>query len=154
MLILILEEEVDGETLFYMNELNLLKPFKLSYKNQIIFLKEREKLSSSNTNEKSISSSAPNDTRLLIIYENQQDDEHETQSTEASINVSSIETTITTEHLTEKSIPDPYLLPVLPSQVNDPINLKRMEKFEKLCSFRSIAIGAVFHDLKTTYGLT
>ncbi|CAF1478932.1 unnamed protein product [Rotaria sordida] len=136
-----------------MNDLNLLKPFKLSYKNQIIFLKEREKLFSSKTNEKPTSASTPNDTALLIIDENQQDDEHENQSAEASINVSSIETIITTENLTEKSLPDPYLLPVLPSQVNDAINLKQMEKFEKLCNFRSIIIDAVFHDLKTNYGL-
>ncbi|CAF3338490.1 unnamed protein product [Rotaria sp. Silwood2] len=147
------KEEVDGETLFYMNDLSLLKPFKLSYKNQIIFLKEREKLFSSKTNEKPTSSSTPNDTALLIIDENQQDDEHKNQSAETSINVSSIETIITTENLTEKSLPDPYLLPVLPSQVNDAINLKQMEKFEKLCNFRSIIIDAVFHDLKTNYGL-
>ena len=149
----VVEEEVDGETLFYMNDLNLLKPFKLSYKNQIIFLKEREKLFSSKTNEKPTSLSTPNDTALLIIDENQQDDEHENQSAEAPINVSSIETIITTENLTEKSLSDPCLLPVLPSQVNDAINLKQMGKFEKLCNFRSIIIDAVFHDLKTNYGL-
>ena len=42
---------------------------------------------------------------------------------------------------------------MLPSQVSDAINLKQMEKFEKLCNFRSIIIDAVFHDLKTNYGL-
>lgn len=149
----VVEEEVDGETLFYMNDLSLLKPFKLSYKNQIIFLKEREKLFSSKTNEKPTSPSTPNDTALLIIDENQLNDEQENQSTEASINVSSIESIITTENLTEKSLPDPYLLPMLPNQINDAINFKQMEKFEKLCNFRSIIIDAIFHDLKTNYSL-
>ena len=70
MLSFVVEQEVDGETLFYMNDLNLLKPFKLSYKNQIIFLKEREKLFSSKTNEKPTSPLTSNDTALLIIDEN------------------------------------------------------------------------------------
>ena len=82
----VLEEEVDGETLFYMNDLNLLKAFKLSYKNQIVFLKEREKLFSSKMNEKPTSPSTTNGTALLIIDENQHG-ERENQSTVASINV-------------------------------------------------------------------
>ncbi|CAF3919387.1 unnamed protein product [Rotaria magnacalcarata] len=66
------EEQVDGETLFYMNDLDLLKPFKLSYKNQIIFLKERAKLFLSKINQETPKpTSTSSDKPLLIIDENE-----------------------------------------------------------------------------------
>jgi hypothetical protein len=156
----VLEEQVDGETLFYMNDMDLLKPFKLSYKNQIMFLKEREKLFSSKTiEEKPKSSSTSNDVTLSIIAEGESECENEVIEFENELNQSSLNrtssiTTVSAKYLEEeKSIPNPYLLPTLPNQVNDAITLKQMDKFEKLCNFRSIVIDTVYHDLKTKYNL-
>jgi len=147
---------VDGETLYYMNNLDLLKPFKLSYKNQLMFLKEQEKLFSSKTNpEQTISPPTPNDPIPLIIDETHQDI-HEDNNAPIDIIVDSsvITTTISMEKLhDEKSFPDPYVLPSLPNAVINAIQSKQMEKFEKLCNFRSIVIDAVFYDLKTSYNL-
>lgn len=148
---------MDGGTLFYMNDINLLKPFKLSYKHQIIFLKEREKLFLLKTNqekEKSASSSTSDNSPLLIIDENVSETlEIENESRHSPESLSSNTTTTETKSLEEKPFPDPYILPSLPSQVNDAINLKKIDKFEKLCNFLSIVIDTVFHDLKTNYNL-
>ncbi|CAF1996641.1 unnamed protein product [Rotaria magnacalcarata] len=55
-----------------MNDLDLLKPFKLSYKNQIIFLKERAKLFLSKINQETPKpTSTSSDKPLLIIDENE-----------------------------------------------------------------------------------
>ena len=151
-----LEEQVDDETLFYMNDMDLLKPFKLSYKNQIMFLKEREKLFLSKAiQEKSTSPPISNGSPLLVIDENKSEAvEVEIELIQSSINITSRTTTITTKSLEkEKPFPDPYLLPPLPNQVTEAITLKQMIKFEKLCNFRAIVIDAIFHDLKTKYSL-
>jgi hypothetical protein len=139
-----------------MNNFDRLKPFNLSYKHQLIFLSEREKLFLSKENqEKPITPSTPDDSMLLVIDE-KEDEQHEdgNDSNESSVNSSIITTKITTQDTPkELSFPDEYLLPVLPNQVNDAISLKQMDKFEKLCNFRSIVIDAVFHDLKNKYNL-
>lgn len=139
-----------------MNNLDLLKPFKLSYKNQVMFLKEREKIFLSNANEKiSISPPSPNDARPLIIDETQQNkDKADTQLADTLLNSSIVSTTISRKYLLiDKPLPDPYSLPTLPDQISVAINSNQMEKFEKLCNFRSIIIDAVFHDLKKNYNL-
>jgi hypothetical protein len=139
-----------------MNDMDLLKPFKLSYKNQIMFLKEREKLFLSKTiPEKPKLSPISNDPPLLIIDENESEAvEIENELIQSSANFSSSTTTVSTKYLEEeKPFPDPYLLPTLPNQINDAITFKQMVKFEKLCNYRSVVIDAVFHDLKTNYNL-
>ena len=107
---------MDGETLFYMNDMNLLKPFKLSYKYQIIFLKEREKLFLLKTNEeKSTLASISDNSPLLIVDETDNESlEIETDLIQASEDFSNSTMTISTKSLEEKKLlPDPYLLPVL-----------------------------------------
>ncbi|CAF2266696.1 unnamed protein product [Rotaria magnacalcarata] len=139
-----------------MNNLDLLKPFKLSYKNQVMFLKEREKIFLSTANEKiSISPRSPNDARPLIIDETQQNkDKSDTQLADTLLNSSIVSTTISRKYLLiDKPLPDPYSLPTLPDQISVAINSNQMEKFEKLCNFRSIIIDAVFHDLRKNYNL-
>ncbi|CAF3722614.1 unnamed protein product [Rotaria socialis] len=139
-----------------MNNLDLLKPFKLSYKNQVIFLKEREKIFLYNANEKiSISPPSANDARPLIIDETQQNkDKAATQLVDTLLNSSIVSTTISRKYLLiDKPLPDPYSLPTLPDQISVAINSNQMEKFEKQCNFRSIIIDAAFHDLKKNYNL-
>jgi hypothetical protein len=141
-----------------MNDLDLLKPFKLSYKNQIMFLKEREKLFlSKKIQEKSKSPPISNDAPLSIIDEDENENEAvevENELNQSSVNLPSSTTTVSKKYSEdENSFPDPYLLPTLPNQVNDAIALKEMAHFEKLCNFRSIVIDAVFYDLKTKYKL-
>ena len=123
----VLEEQVDGEALFYMNDINLLKSFKLSYKHQIMFLREGEQLFLSKTNQeqqKSAPSSTSDKSSLLVIDENFSETleiENELRHSPESF---SINTTITdTKSLEAKPFPDPYILPSLPSQVNDAITL-------------------------------
>ena len=64
----VLEEQMDGETLFYMIDINLLKPFKLPYKHHIMFLRERKQLFLSKTyqeQQKSAPSSTSDKSPLL-----------------------------------------------------------------------------------------
>lgn len=140
-----------------MNDINLLKPFKLSYKHQIKFLKEREQLFVSKTNqeqEKSALSPTSDNSPLLIIDENVSEAfEIENEPRYSPGRFSNKITATETKSFEEKPFPDSYVLPSLPSQVNDAINHKKIDKFEKLCNFRSIVIDTVFHDLKTNYNL-
>ncbi|CAF4061121.1 unnamed protein product, partial [Rotaria magnacalcarata] len=121
-----------------------------------MFLKEREKIFLSTANEKiSISPRSPNDARPLIIDETQQNkDKSDTQLADTLLNSSIVSTTISRKYLLiDKPLPDPYSLPTLPDQISVAINSNQMEKFEKLCNFRSIIIDAVFHDLRKNYNL-
>ncbi|CAF4346441.1 unnamed protein product [Rotaria socialis] len=121
-----------------------------------MFLKEREKIFLYNANEKiSISPPSANDARPLIIDETQQNkDKAATQLVDTLLNSSIVSTKISRKYLLiDKPLPDPYSLPTLPDQISVAINSNQMEKFEKLCNFRSIIIDAAFHDLKKNYNL-
>ena len=147
---------MDEETLLYMNSLNLLKPFKLSYKNQIVFLKEREKLFSSKPNpeQPSLSSSPTESSRLVIDEAPEVVTENENESPDDTVLESSTTTTTLSDNsVNEKPLPNPYILPNLPDPVLNAMQSKQMEKFEKLCNFRSIILDAVYYDLKNNYNL-
>ena len=151
---------MDGETLQYMNSLDLLKPFKLSYKNQIVFLKEREKLFSSKPNpeQTSLSSSPTESSRLVIdeapevITEDVTENENESPD-DTVLESSTTTTTLSDNSVNEKPLPNPYILPNLPDPVLSAMQSKQMEKFQKLCNFRSIILDAVYYDLKNNYNL-
>jgi hypothetical protein len=138
-----------------MNSFDLLKPFKLSYKNQILFLKEREQLfSTKTTSESPVSSLTTNETAATIFNDIVQETDEYNDAVELSTDLSVVTQPITTNSLIfVKLLPDPYVLPDLPDQVKEAINQKQIEKFEKLCNFRSIVIDAIFYDLKTNYSL-
>ena len=80
-----------------MNSLGLLNPFKLFYKNQILFSKEREKLLSSKPNPEHITlSSSPTETSRLVIDEAPEDvtpNENENESLDTILQLST--TTLT-----------------------------------------------------------
>ena len=107
---------MDGETLQYMNSLDLLKPFKLSYKNQIVFLKEREKLFSSKPNpeQTSLSSSPTESSRLVIdeapevITEDVTENENESPD-DTVLESSTTTTTLSDNSVNEKPLPNPYI---------------------------------------------
>ena len=129
-----------------MNSLDLLKPFKLSYKNQIVFLKEREKPFSlkPNPEQTSLSSSPTESSRLVIdeapevVTEDVTEDvtENENVSPDDTVLESSTTTTTLSDNsVNEKPLPNPYILPNLPDPVISTMQSKQMEKFEKLCNF-------------------
>ncbi|CAF3867891.1 unnamed protein product [Rotaria sp. Silwood1] len=149
------KKQIDGDTLFYMNDFDLLKPFTLSYKNQILFLKEREKLFLTKTTRENLTSSSPqHQVTATVVDDSVQKTSEHNDAVQLSTDVTAIIPPITTNCSTSvKLLPDPYVLPDLPNQVKNAINHKEMEKFDKLCNFRSIVIDAIFYDLKRNYNL-
>ncbi|CAF1395926.1 unnamed protein product [Rotaria sordida] len=149
------KEQIDGETLFYMNDFDLLKPFKLSYKNQLLFLTEREKLFLTKTiKESPTSSSTTHETTANVVNDIVQETSENNDVVQLSADLTAVTPPISTNSsISVKLLPDPYVVPDLPDQVKHAITNKEMEKFEKLCNFRSIVIDAIFYDLKTNYDL-
>ncbi|CAF3387280.1 unnamed protein product [Rotaria socialis] len=114
-----------------MNSVDLLKPFKLPYKNQILFLKERENLFSSKpASEQTNLPSSPTETSRLVIGEAPEDVTDENESLDIVLESSRITTTLSNESIKEKSLPNPYILPSLPAPALNAMQSKQMEKFE------------------------
>ncbi|CAF1377962.1 unnamed protein product [Rotaria sp. Silwood1] len=96
--------------------------------------------------EKPISPSTPNDTTLLIVDKNEQEvHEDENELIQPTIDLSCTTNVITSKNLTEKTLSDPYILPTLPSQVNDAINLKQMETYPTREQYAVIVNGILNH---------
>ncbi|CAF5150564.1 unnamed protein product, partial [Rotaria sp. Silwood1] len=138
-----------------MNDFDLLKPFTVAYTNQILFLKEREKLFLTKTTRENLTSSSPqHQVTATVVDDSVQKTSEHNDAVQLSTDVTAIIPPITTNCSTSvKLLPDPYVLPDLPNQVKNAINHKEMEKFDKLCNFRSIVIDAIFYDLKRNYNL-
>ncbi|CAF4022766.1 unnamed protein product, partial [Rotaria magnacalcarata] len=128
-----------------MNSLDLLKPFKLSYKNQIVFLKEREKLFSSQSNPEQTSlSSSPTETSRLVIDEAPEDvteDVTENESPDTVLESSTTTTTLSDNSVNEKPLPNPYILPNLPDPVLSAMQSKQMEKYPSRMQYTTIVNG-------------
>ncbi|CAF2034026.1 unnamed protein product [Rotaria magnacalcarata] len=124
-----------------MNSLDLLKPFKLSYKNQIVFLKEREKLFSSQSNPEQTSlSSSPTETSRLVIDE-APEDVTENESPDTVLESSTTTTTLSDNSVNEKPLPNPYILPNLPDPVLSAMQSKQMEKYPSRMQYTTIVNG-------------
>lgn len=120
-----------------------------------MFLKEREKIFSSKLIQEQMKSpSTPTENDQLVIDETAENvAENENESSNVVLDSAMNTTTLSKELVNEKPLPEPYVLPSLPDPVVNAMQSKQMEKFEKMCYFRSIVIDAVFYDLKHNYNL-
>ncbi|CAF4270414.1 unnamed protein product, partial [Rotaria magnacalcarata] len=114
---------------------------------------KEKKNSSKPASEQTNLSSSPTETPRLGIDEAPEDVTDENESLAIVLESSTITTTVSNESINEKSLTNPYILPSLPDPVLNSMQSKQMEKFEKLCNFRSIILDAVYYDLKNNHNL-
>ena len=170
-LFLSLEEEIDGETLWLMNTVESIKAIFPKYKQQLLFLRERERLfdgslaSDSNkenevverlitcspdrpSNEITLDSSILQDGPLSSpIRESSIDDTEKPGS--AMLKSQEVTRDIAPKHC----MLDEYPLPNLPQSLLHDIESGDLSKFNCHCKNRQILIDAVFYDLTNTYDL-
>ncbi|CAF1296475.1 unnamed protein product [Rotaria sordida] len=100
------------------------------------------------------SSSTTHETTANVVNDIVQETSENNDVVQLSADLTAVTPPISTNSsISVKLLPDPYVVPDLPDQVKHAITNKEMEKFEKLCNFRSIVIDAIFYDLKTNYDL-
>lgn len=166
-LYLFLEEEIDGETLWLMSTLDSAKTFFPKYKQQLLFLREREKLFAADptmddNNENEIHggssivtpepisppSSTPITPSLMIDIREKSIDQssiHDITTEQSSDSIMDIET--------KARLPDEYSIPSLPLSLLNDIDRGDLSKFNNHCKNRQILMDTLFFDLTTKYNL-
>lgn len=151
--IYVLENEIDGPTLEMMNSIDKITSLIPKFKQQLLFLNEREKLfiksndnlssSSTNLNSSSLSSSSSSSSLSESVSDG---------STHESKN------NVTSEYdqslmVPEKSVlfPDKYVIPPLPNGLLKDIQDGALNKFGPHYSNRQILIEAIANDLINKY---
>jgi len=148
---LFLEHEIDGETLAMMDNIEKIAKLVPKFKQQLLFLKEREKLftvnddhlnavidsSSFTTSNSSFSSPIKSLNNLST-----NDDMNEQVSREAL-----------TEQDMNLSFPDEYIIPTLPNALLHDIETCALHKFAPHHGNRQILIDTIYHDLIEKYNL-
>lgn len=162
MSVYLLENEVDGSTLELMGSVGKITTLIPKLKQQLIFLREREKLfktndnhpiqhvgSSSvlitNSNSSAISSTNPN--LLSSPFESVSTQSSQPPMDEMAYHQSSI---ARDENV---PFPDEYMMPPLPDGLMNDINSGALNKFGPHYSNRQILIDCVVHDLVHKYNL-
>lgn len=166
-LYLFLEEEIDGETLWLMSTLDSAKTFFPKYKQQLLFLREREKLftadpqmEDNNENEVHGGSSIvtpdpispPSDTSIIPSLMTDIREESIDQSSIHDITTGqSSDSIINVE--TKARLPDEYSISSLPLSLLNDIDRGDLSKFNNHCKNRQILMDTLFFDLTTKYNL-
>lgn len=159
-----LKQEVDGETLWLMNNVDSIKSVFPKYKQQLLFFREREKLfagsatfddnkedeiieqhtsitsvSALSSDDVADSSSIPKNTQMPMDIE------------ESSISESSMQeinivrsSTDANDYLLKSSLPDDYRLSILPPSLLNEIDNGDQSKFNNHCKNRQILLDAFF----------
>ncbi|CAF1362987.1 unnamed protein product [Adineta steineri] len=142
--------DIDGTTLEMMSNVERISTVIPTFKQQLLFLKEREKLfqtnngisinssgssSSSSTNLNSSSSSIESISNNLF-----------SKSLDQSTSDQSFD-----EQMIKQTFPDKYIIPPLPDAVLKDIEEAALHKFGPHCSNRQILVDAVAHDLISNY---
>ena len=146
-----LEQEIDGETLAMMDSIEKLTTLFPKLKQQLLFLKEREKLfkvhddhliysidsSSATTINSSLSSPIESDINLFI-----NDDMNDGVFGEAPI-----------KQVVNLLFPDEYIIPTLPNALLQDIETGALHKFGPHHTNRQVVIDIITHDLINKYNL-
>ena len=162
-----LDQEVDGETLWLMSTLDSIKSFFPKYKQQLLFLREREKLfagdpemNDNKENEVLEKCSVVTPDPVIPPKNTSVVSSVTTNPQEATIDESSIhEITIErtpdpiSDFRPKTVLPDEYPIPSLPLSLLNDIDRGDLSKFNNHCRNRQILIDAVFFDLTTGYNL-
>ena len=166
-LYLFLVEEVDGETLWLMYTLESAKIFFPKYKQQLLFLREREKLFAADPKmedndenevhgESSIITpdpiSAPSSMPIIPLLMTDMQEEsidqsfiHDITTEPSSDSIMDVET--------RARLPDEYSIPSLPPSLLQDIDRGDLSKFNNHCRNRQILMDTLFFDLTTNYNL-
>jgi hypothetical protein len=167
------EQEVDGETLWLMNNVDAIKSIFPKYKQQLLFLRERERLFdvSSTLNDNKENETATQDTisssSCAVSSISMAVAASTPKKTRSSYDVheSHPDETLTHEIPRLRSpnvmrdcsskipLPDTYRLNSLPSSLLNDIDSGDLSKFSSHCKNRQVLIDAIFYDLTTNYNI-
>jgi len=155
----LLEYDIDGPTLAMMNNVERISTVIPTFKQQLLFLKEREKLFQTNSDisVQSVGSASFSSTNLNLSSSS-------TNFNSSSSSIESISNHLFNESLNQstsdqsfdelkikQTFPDKYIIPLLPDAVVKDIEEAALHKFGPHCSNRQILIDAVAHDLINNY---
>jgi hypothetical protein len=147
-----LEHEIDGETLEMMNSVDKITTLIPKFKQQLVFLKEREKLFKANDDSPiqrvdapSISSTSSNSSFLSPESIN-------THSTIASMNNLPLNQPLV-DRDTNVAFPDEYTIPPIPNSLLKDIEEGALDTFGPHFSNRQVLIDVITHDLIQKYKL-
>ena len=167
------EQEVDGETLWLMNNVDGIKSIFPKYKQQLLFLRERERVfdasSTLNGNKENetmpqytipssscavhsigmaVAASTPKETQSSYdVHESHPD---ETLPHEIPLLRSP---NVIRDCSSKIPLPDTYRLNCLPSSLLDDIDSGDLSKFNSHCKNRQVLVDAIFYDLTTNYNI-
>lgn len=161
--IYLLEYDIDGSTLKMMNNVERISQIIPKFKQQLLFLEQREKLFQK-SNEQLVSiNSASNHTSIIIPITQVPVNDHSSSNviakptTDVNSKVS-IDDSIVDEYDADSagmnvSFPIIYTIPSLPSALTKDIEKGKLDKFGPHCSNRQILIDAIAHDLIDNFDL-
>jgi hypothetical protein len=164
----LLEYDIDGPTLAMMNNVERISTVIPTFKQQLLFLKEREKLFQTNSDisVQSVGSASFSSTNLNLSSSstNLNLSSSSTNFNSSSSSIESISNHLFNESLNQstsdqsfdeqkikQTFPDKYIIPLLPDAVVKDIEEAALHKFGPHCSNRQILIDAVAHDLINNY---
>ncbi|CAF0900626.1 unnamed protein product [Didymodactylos carnosus] len=167
------EQEVDGETLSLMNNVDSIKSIFPKYKQQLLFLRERKKLfddsatyDENKENESAkqqtvltsnstlfsddipIISSTPNNTQMSNHIQELSISETSTQEIDILSNPN-----VTNDSVQKSSLPEDYRLSSLPASLLKDIDNGDLSKFNNHCKNRQILLDTLFFDLTNNYNI-
>ena len=167
--ICLLEYDIDGATLEMMNNMERISTVIPTFKLQLLFLKEREKLFQTNNNlsiqyagsSSSTSSNLNSSSESFTNFDS-------TSNSSTNLNSSSSMELLSNSSLNEStnqsdsqqsldeqeikpSFPDKYVIPALPDAVLKDIEEGAVHKFGPHYSNRQVLVDAVAHDLMKNY---
>lgn len=147
----ILENEIDGETRAMMDNMEKIKSIFPKLKQQLLFLKEREKLFKINDDKSNPSA----DSFIEIINGDFSFNNIQSTidiSTDDNVNNQPCDVPPVEQRLQPK-FPDEYIIPTLPRSLIQDIEAGDMSKFGPHHANRQIIIDTIAHDLINTYCL-
>ena len=167
------EQEVDGETLWLMNNVDGIKSIFHKYKQQLLFLRERERLfdvPSTNTDNKEnetvvqdpipSSNCAVNAIGIAVAASTPKKpkssyDVHASHPDETlTLEIPPLRSpTVMPDCSSKIPLPDTYRLNSLPSSLLNDIDSGDLSKFNSHCKNRQVLIDAIFYDLTTNYNI-
>ncbi|CAF1447885.1 unnamed protein product [Adineta steineri] len=146
----LIEYDIDGTTLEMMSNVERISTVIPTFKQQLLFLKEREKLFQTNNG--------------ILINSSGSSSSSSTNLNSSSSSIESISNNLFSksldqltsdqsfdEQMIKQTFPDKYIIPPLPDAVLKDIEEAALHKFGPHCSNRQILVDAVAHDLISNY---
>jgi hypothetical protein len=146
----LLEYDIDGATLEMMNNVERISTVIPTFKQQLLFLKEREKLFQTNNDISILSSGSSSSSSTNLNSSSSSIESISNHLFSKSLDQSTSDQSFDEQKI-KQTFPDKYTIPPLPDAVLKDIEEVALHKFGPHCSNRQILVDAVAHDLISNY---